>query len=154
MLNLRPCCSAGKSQFLQPGRGLGFPESNRQARLAGGDPKTTHSSGRNCRGFGRDWLAHFPAHLQDAPGRNRRTMKVQQELMRHASIHTTMTFMAGCFQIPSDRRTAMSFNWCSSQQFRQGTNEKEPRLQLPDQIIGINGGFWGFMALLKLPVSS
>ena len=45
---------------------------------------------KRCRAWRRDRLAHVPAQLPVLAGRHRSALTVQKELMRHASIQTTM----------------------------------------------------------------
>ena len=95
-------------------------------------------------GIGWHTFRHTYRTLLDETGA---PMKVQQELMRHASIQTTMNVYGQSFyRARSAKQTAKSFRWCSSRQFL-GAEEmkKEPTFRLLDQLrFSLLGVFWGF----------
>jgi len=71
---------------------------------------------------------------------------VQQELMRHASITTTMNVYGRA--MPDIKREA------NSKVVRMVLKqEKGSRLQRPPWQFPLNGGFWGFVAFPEFPPS-
>jgi integrase len=87
----RGCDAPQGTVLLDPGGWLFANPVTGKPHPPGGDPKEAHSQGC-CRleNRRRYRLAHIPPHLSVLAGWNGAPLTVQKELMRHASIQTTM----------------------------------------------------------------
>jgi Phage integrase family len=95
-----------------------------------------------------DTFRHTYRTLLDETGA---PMKVQQELMRHASIQTTMNVYGQALSSTKRQANSKLFRWCSNRRFRCTPMKKEPTVQLPDHCIF---SYWGFFGVSRFDPNS
>jgi integrase len=101
-------------------------------------------------GIGWHTFRHTYRTLLDETGA---PMKVQQELMGHASIQTTMNVYGQALSSTKRQANSKVVQMVLEPTVSVQTNEKEPTLRLPDHCVFLIGGFLGFLGSTQIPVS-
>jgi hypothetical protein len=91
-------CGTGDCRVCTRSMTTGFsPAHTAKANCLTGQVRSTRRTWNRRPRKSESWvtrLAHVPAHVRDAPQREREDVKVMQELMRHANISVTLNIYA------------------------------------------------------------